>query len=481
MSEWTTDDLTALKITGATDDEMRTIRRLLSVWRDRLQRNQQRSMYYDGDQAFKDLGLALPPQLKNAKFYLGWATQAVRKPAARSQFEGFRLPGVKDPFDLNTILEQNRFGLEFSQATVDAGKHGMALTTVAKGGSGEPDVQIQAHSVESSSAIWNRRRRWIEAALTISELNKDANPTEFIVYLDSAILHCSKADGTWKAERTPNQIGRTLVVPVPHDPQLKKPFGRSRITPPVMALTDMAVRAYVRMEGNAEFYSTPQLAVEGIDPDAFDGDVNEQRKFKLAMDRLIALTRDADGNAPTIKQLQQATMQPHSDMLRTVAMAFAGETGIPAHSLGILHDQPASAEAIRAGEHDLLVDVSYQNKYVLSQAAADQARLAVMVRDGLTEPPKESWNLSVRFADPEFRSTTANAVGFTQLAGAVPDLVYSDVMLETVFDSDQVERLQEYRTRAAAGDSLRALLNGGADKGAPDGVEGGPGAVQASE
>src|SRR5690606_17256711 len=107
---------------------------------------------------------------------------------------------------------------------------------------------------------------------------------------------------------------------------------------------------------------------------------------------------------------------PHSDMLRTVAMAFAGETGIPPSSLGVIHDQPASAEAIRAAEHDLLIDVSYQNKFVYSSAVEQIATLAVMVRDGLNEPPKDAWKLSARFVDPEFRSLSAKADAVQKLA-----------------------------------------------------------------
>nr|MDQ5862149.1 hypothetical protein [Actinomycetota bacterium] len=321
MSDWTAEDISRLRIEGLADDEMTTIAELLSVWNGRRGRNLKRSLYYDSEQSFKDLGLTLPPQLKNAKFFLGWATQAVRAAATRSRFEGFRLPGSEDPFELGEILWANRFRLELSQGIVSAYKHGMSLATVAKGGPGEPLVQIQMHSAESSAAIWDRRARRVKAALTISAMDQD-KPSEFIVYMPANVLKCSKVAGKWTAERIPNAIGRTLAVPLTYDPQLGKPFGRSRISNPVMALTDMAVRAYVRMEGNAEFYSSPQLAIEGIDPDAFEN-VGEQQKFKLAMDRLIALTRDADGNAPSIKQLQQATMTPHSDMLRTVASAFS--------------------------------------------------------------------------------------------------------------------------------------------------------------
>jgi hypothetical protein len=427
------------------------------VWDGRRDKNLRRSLYHDAEQAFKDLGLTLPPQLKNAKFYLGWATMAVRKPAMRSQFEGLRLPGSDDPFGLGDVLAANNFGLELGQGIVSAYKHGMSLVTVAKGAAGEVPVQIQGHSAESSAAVWDRRKRRVASALTVSEMNGD-KPSEFIVYLPDVVLRCVSVEGKWSAERIENKIGRTLVVPLTNDPQLNRPFGRSRITNPVMALCDMAVRAYVRMEGNAEFYSSPQLAILGLEQDATEG-LSESKKFKLAMDRLLALTRDADGNVPELKQMQQATMTPHSDMLRTVASAFSGETGIPLNSLGIVHDNPASAEAIRAAEHDLLIDATYHNKYVHSTSVTDIAKLAVMVRDGLTEPPAEAWRLSAVFADPEFRSTSANADAYVKLAGANEDLKNSPVLLETVFDDDQITRFTDERKRTAAVSLVQDLIS----------------------
>jgi len=455
--KWTDHDIRALAIAGATDAELDAIKSLLKVWKDRLDRNLRRTLYHDGEQAFKDLGLTLPPQLRHAKFYLGWATMAVRKPALRSQFEGLRLPGTDDPFELNETLERNQFPLELGQGIHAAGKHGVSFVTVARGDVSEPDVQIQGHSAESAAAIWDRRRRRISEALTISEMDEDG-PTSFIVYMADRVIWCSKDRG-WSVDgRVENPLGRAQVVPIPHDPQLGKPFGRSRITNPVMSLTDMAVRAYVRMEGNAEFYSSPQLAIEGIDPDAFAGDLTEQRKFQLAMDRIIALTKDEDGDKPTIKQMQQATMTPHSDMLRTVAMAFSGETGIPPSSLGIIHDQPASAEAIRAAEHDMLIDVTYHNKYVYSERVKDIARLAIMVRDGLSEPPAESYRLSAPFADPEFRSLSAKADAVQKLATGMDDIVRHPVLLEQIFGPDEVERIKSDAVRANAPSLLDRVM-----------------------
>lgn len=129
-------------------------------------------------------------------------------------------------------------------------------------------------------------------------------------------------------------------------------------------------------------------------------------------------------------------------------MAFSGETGIPPSSLGIIHDQPSSAEAIRAAEHDLLIDATYHNKHVLTPAVRDIATLAVMVRDSLSEPPAEAWRLSARFVDPEFRSMSATADGVQKLAADMDTLTRYPVLLESVFDDAQVDRIMDDQRRA---------------------------------
>ena len=291
-------------------------------------------------------------------------------------------------------------------------------------------MQIQAHSAESSSALWDRRMRRVAAAMTVAEIGKDAEAYRVpdLSAACGAVVRVYAGAGL-VCERFANPSGRAQAVAVTNDPQTGVRLARSWLTNAVMGLNDMAVRAYVRMEGNAEFYSSPQLALMGVEEEAFE-DVSESQKFKLAQDRFLALSKDQDGDSQRLEQLQQATMTPHSDMLRTVAAAFSGETGIPPSSLGIVDYQPASAEAIRAAEHDMLIDATYQNKMVLTPAVRDIATLARMVRDDLTEQPEEAWKLSARFADPEFRSMSAQADGVQKSAADMDNIVRDPVLLE---------------------------------------------------
>ena len=226
MAAWTGEDVRNLRIADVSDDEMAVIQEVLERWRSRLGKNVKRSLYYDTEQSFKDLGIALPPQLKRAKTVLGWAAQAVRKPAVRTQFDGLRLPGSDDPFELDEIFVRNAFALEFGQAVLSAGTHGVSLVTVARGGAGEVPVQIQAHSAESAAALWDRRNRRVSAAVTISDAD-EGRPTEFVAYLPHVVLSCVFTPGSgWVAERYANPSGRAQAVAVTNDPQTRRPFGR---------------------------------------------------------------------------------------------------------------------------------------------------------------------------------------------------------------------------------------------------------------
>ena len=474
---WTAENIESLNIPGLEVSVLGEIRSLLRVWSARRSKNLKRSLYYDTEQTFEDLGIAMPPQLRSCNYVLGWSTQAVKKPAMRSQFDGLRLPGSDDPFELGELLDENNFALELSQAVVSAYKHGMSLITVARGAPGEVPVQIIGHSAESCAARWDTRSRRLSSALTIADTDDSGKPVEFVVYLPFSVVTCWFTRGSgWKSHVQPNRTGRVLAVPVLSDPQLTKPLGRSRLTNAVMRLNDMAVRTLGRMEGNAEFYSSPQIALLGVDYEAFYGDnpMSDNEKFKLAMDRLLAISKDEDGDKPDLKQLQQATMTPHSDMMRTIAMAFSGETSLPPSSLGVIQDQPSSAEAIRAAEHDMLIDVTYHNKFVHSKTVKQVSELAVMIRDNLTVLPDGMWRLSVAFDDPEFRSLSSQSDAVMKLATQMESLTQHPVLMERVFTQDEIERILDDSRRSAGRSALTALVEQNAQRarGVADAVTG---------
>lgn len=440
-------------INGVDVDELDVIRRLFNVLAAKQPRNMIRSVYFDGKAPLQDLGISLPPQLKSMDAVLGWPALVVRALAHRNIFEGFVSPDQEtDPFELDALLEANMFDLELPQAIVSTYKHACSFLTATVGDeeSGEPPVVIMARSAEWSAALWDRSRRRVKAALAVTDA-KDEQPTEFVVYLDHSVLTCSRrSDGSWVTDRQANPLGRPLVEPLVYDPQLDRPFGRSRISRAIMSLTDRGMRTIARSEVAAEFFATPQRYVLGVDEDAWAG----TNKWKAVMGRFLALTKDEDGDVPTVGQFSAQSPQPHTDQLRSIASQVASEANLDLSQLGIVQDNPSSAEAIFAAKEPLIIEAMAANR-VFGAALRRLAQTAVMLRGEDDEPSDELRRLQVKWTPPAFPSPLSKAQAMQLEVQSLPWVADTSVALEG-FGHDQADitRMMAEKRRLSGVQSL---------------------------
>jgi hypothetical protein len=151
-------------------------------------------------------------------------------------------------------------------------------------------------------------------------------------------------------------------------------------------------------------------------------------------------------------------------------MMFAGETAIPPSNLGIIHDNPASAEAIDAAWADM-VGVAELCQTELGSGWAEVAQLAVMTRDSLSAVPESLLRLRPKWRDPSTptkQAQTQATVAQIQVGVLRPD---SEVALEQLgYDQTDIERIQAEHRRAGAGDRLAQLVQ--AANGAATGTAG---------
>lgn len=442
-------------VSGVDDAELDEIRGLFATWQKKFPRNLVRSRYRDMKVRIKPTGNIPEEAIARVEAVSDWPEKAVTALSERSVFEGFVSPGeTQDPFDLAGILSENRFDLELPQAIDSAYTHSCSFITTADGDvqSGEPEVVVLAREALWSVAKWDDRRRVVSSAMSVTSTDDQGQPDGLDVFLPHAVLSLSRrSSGAWVAERRSNPLGEVLVEPLAYAPTLSRPFGRSRINRAVMNITDRALLTIIRSEIASDFYAVPRMYALGVTQDAFT-----RGKWQAAIDRWFAISKDEDGDTPTVGQFPQMTMQPLSDHYRTIATQFSGATGVPVSNLGIVTENPPSAEALYADDRRIVSTARKQNR-VFGSALRRVAQRTVRLRDrsGLTP---ELAQLDVSWSNPAFTSPATSADALVKLAQVFPWMSESEVALEFAgFSHAEITRLMADKARYDARAFARAL------------------------
>ena len=441
------------RINGMSDTDLDTVKDLLDLWRRKYPRNLLRSLFYDGKQRFNNLGISIPRSIAiKAGNVVGWPRKAVRALADKSIFEGFEISG-SDTYGVQEICDGNELTWDVGEAITSCYKHSCSFLTIDHD-PGDPKserILITPRSADWSVALWDTDRRRIKAALTITGCDDNGYVDSFNVWLPGLNYACWREHGTWMAERQDNNLDRVAVVPFVYDRQMDRPFGRSRINRTLMNLTDMAMRTMVRMEANAEFYSAPKLWFLGLDSDAFDQDT-----WSALVSSINTISRDIDNNIPTMQQVTQASMQPHGDMLETIAMLASAETDIPPENLGIRVTNPTSAEALAASENQLTRTANRQNRFFGVQLM-HALSIAVQLREGSDSMP-DLTGVRPIWAPTREVSDAARADYYQKVASVSADYADSDVGLSKLgLTWDELRSFRAYQQRKRAQDSIDRL------------------------
>lgn len=440
------------EVAGLSDLERTKLNELLDVWSQKLPRNQLRTCHYEAKEGIKNLGIAVPDDFANMDLALGWCAKAVDILAARSIFDGFVYDGSEIE-SLERIVKQNNLITSYKQATQSELINCCAFGTVMRGQDGEPPVVINFHTAENAAALWNYRKKRIDWGLVVTDMKREKgspdklNPTCVMMHSDKMVYTFTEVGDNWTMVRLPHIMGRPLMVPMPYKPSLKRPFGKSRISRAVMSLSACAVRARLRAELGSEFYTVPQKYLLGASDEDFDRD-----KWATYIGTIFTAGKDEDGDTPKFGQLPQASMQPHTEYMRDLAAQFSGETSIPISSLGVIHDNPASAEAIYAAKEDLVIEAQDLNR-INGDALCELARLALCIdqNKSYSELTDEELAIEAHFKNPALPSLVSQADAVVKIASVAPWLVESEVFLEEVgFDDATRKRLMSDKAKAEA-------------------------------
>ncbi len=436
------------------------VRDLIELWAWKKSRNDLRDRYFLSHVELKNLGISLPRELAGKiRPRVDWPRKAVLALANRSVLDGYTAKDAEVTDELRAISEANGLKSLYRRNVIGQLKHCCGFWTVTDSGSGSP--VISAYPATAASALWDDALKSIRCGLVVVESaprqgTDDRVPTLVGVYEPGYVIEL-RADGDrWSAAYRPHGMGRPLMEPMPYEPTLERPFGQSRITRTVMSITDDAVREKARSEVAAEFAAFPQKWLLGTDTET----INDGNRYSAAMGVMQEVAKDPDGDSPTIWQSPQLTMQPHIDYMRSLAAQFAGETDLPLSSLGVVSDNPSSAEAIYAAKEDLVIDAQNLNRSN-AQALRNVALMALAVSHGTDWATERDAGHGIEpmFRDEARPSVVSMSDALLKQVQAIPWLADTDVALEMLgYNEEQRQRMQSDKKRAQADAAISSLF-----------------------
>lgn len=436
------------------------VRDLIELWARKKERNDLRDRYYLSHVPLKNLGISLPRELAGKiRPRVDWPRKAVLALANRSVLDGYTAKDAEVADELRAISDANDLKSLYRRNVIGQLKHCCGFWTVTDAGDGAP--VISAYPATAAAAIWDDALKSIRCGLVVVESaarqgTDDRVPTLVGVYEPGYVIELYSVGSRWEAAYRPHGMGRPLMEPMPYEPTLERPFGQSRITRTVMSITDDAVREKARSEVAAEFAAFPQKWLLGTDVET----INDGNRYSAAMGVMQEVAKDPDGDSPTIWQSPQLTMQPHIDYMRSLAAQFAGETDLPLSSLGVVSDNPSSAEAIYAAKEDLVIDAQNLNRSN-AQALRNVALMALAVAHGTDWATERDAGHGIEpmFRDEARPSVVSMSDALLKQVQAIPWLADTDVALEMLgYNEEQRQRMQSDKKRAQADAAISSLF-----------------------
>lgn len=400
-----------------------TVAELLYVYDERLADNEEKRGYYDGSATVRDLGINNIPDSVHVSVSCDWARKAVTAVTERSRFDGFKLSDGSSDELLDAVVLDSKLATRYKRGLNGELVHGCMSATVGRRGK---EAVVRFHSAESSAMIWDVGNDCLSCGLVIADkaitpwsMNK-AVPTKVNLHMPGLIVEFDRdSEMSWTARdyRTPLDV--PMMVAFANNPDDDQPLGHSRVSKFVRDVSDEFMRVFEYMSVSGALNSAPQKFLLGLTEDAFDAFKKDKNGHYIGS--WVLATLDEDGNKPTIGQLPQQSSQPFIDTLRLLATLFSGATGVPVNSLGIIQDNPSSAQAITAAREDICIVADDLNTFN-GDSLRDVALMAMAVANNQTvaDLPARSRAAQATFKPTMYRSLAESADAAVKIAGVAP-------------------------------------------------------------
>ncbi len=436
------------------------VRDLIEEYESHRDHNSKLLDYYDGNVKVSDYGVSA--DITNDQ-KCHWPRKAVTALSDRITLESLTTEnGDQETLDL--VTKRNNIVSNYNRHLPAKLLYGCMAASVNKGANDKSLVRF--HSAETFTAFPSPdfTDGVIAGGLVIARRERTSwsngrvVPTLINLHTPGNIGEFRQVDnGDWKY--TPGEVKEelpTLYVFSHRGTGTLNPFGQTRITQFVRSLTDDAIRCLWHMQISGAFYSMAKMWVTGVTESQFDEIMDNKAKYQLS--RMLAFTGDGTNYDPKVGQLSGNTPQPFIDELRALACQFSGESGVPLNSLGIVQDNPSSAEAIGASREDICL-IAERDIEEDSATLERVARAALAVEMNTTTSALEDVDIIPKFASPMLHSMSEKADWAVKINSLRPGFGETDVAARMVgLDEADLASVRNEERKNAARDALFAEM-----------------------
>ena len=425
-------------------------------------RNSLLEAYFESEQATPSIGIDNIPECVDPGVRCDWARKAVTSVSERVRMDGFVFEDGYEDQALSSVLSRNDLSAAFNRTVASELTHGCMFATVNRSNGG---AAVRMHSADTSAAIWDVASGRVGAGFVLADARRtDWSPTQPVptqvnLHLPGKVVVITRTGAArWSAKTMATPLDRPMMEAFCFRPTGTKPFGQTRITRTVRYLVDEVERTLRYMAVASSLYAAPMMVANGLTDEQFDA--MSGKKWSLYTTSWLLATRDENGNTPTFEKLSASSPQPYIDAIQTYAKLFSGATGVPLNSLGIVQDNPSSAEAIAASREDVCVAAedciesnreSMRNVALMAMAVEQNTTI-----DGLTDAQR---TVTPNFRNPTMPSLAATADAVTKIAGIVPEFAQSAVFWEMLGMSEDAKgRVMSDVRRARASAAVASLI-----------------------
>lgn len=450
----------ALPTQSLTPDE----ERILGILRGKITRYQKKNSkkiaLFEGEFVADQIGIAVPPMLRDWPVRIGWGGTIIRTNAGRSRFLDFQAPGADD-LGLRDIVAQNRLRTKSDRVMESMLVCGTTFVVVGKDTRGR--VAVEQRSPSTVAVIEDPVTGDPTSGL-VQFRNEFGTVVAENLYLPNRSVYLERKSRKLVVVNVDDHnLGEIPVTQFKHQPNDSHPNGRSLITAPIEYTISAAARTMLGMEVHREFFSAPQRAALGADPESFgfEEGMTALQRYELGwsqvMGRLNIVPPAEDGaQNPTMHEFKPSPPTSYIEIMKYLSLMVASDSGLPASYFGIMTDNPASSDSIKALESQV-EQRAIERMRECDYYWLDVARKSILWRDGEVDDDALA-KVHVEWASPSTPTPSAAADAAMKLVAAKILPPESKVTLDRIGLSDvEQKQLEEDRRKSGLSQILAGL------------------------